>query len=99
MHLCEKCGGIAYWDSYHQAYICTRGNCGHLQYVPGSNYEMVIRKSPEEMSELFATIAGCPLNVMETCPDGHSPDQCRSAKDCWLAWLRQAKQNESESES
>lgn len=31
LELCEKCGHLAYWDSYFQSYCCTNANCGYIK--------------------------------------------------------------------
>lgn len=51
-HICKKCGGIAGWDSYYQSWICTR--CGDVERKPITNYDRLIRKTPEEMAKYIA---------------------------------------------
>lgn len=73
-HICKKCGGIAGWDSYFQSWICTR--CGDVERKPITNYDFLIRNTPEEMA---AWIADHPV-VSEY--DENNPQH-----KAWLEWL------------
>lgn len=43
----------------------------------------------EKLAMLLSSLAGCPLNVMETCPGKHKPTPKCSPRPCWLDWLQQ----------
>lgn len=77
-HICKKCGGIAGWDSYFQSWICTR--CGNEEPKPITHYDLLIRKTPEEMAK-FLTEYRCV----------HKAPHCKEAncEQCWLNWLKQ----------
>ena len=82
MKICPKCGGIAYYDSYHRAYVCTRSDCDYWEPKRPTNYERLISKSPEEMVEWLSrniVCARCP--VSEKCGRYSS---CESLLSMWL---------------
>lgn len=61
-----------------------------LQTKPITNYEMLIRKTPEELAS-FMNHGACPPgeDVSELCYDedgGSVPDICNL---CWLKWLKE----------
>ena len=81
-HICKKCGGIAGWDGYFNAWVCTR--CGDMERKPITNYDCIISKSPEELAEW---IAGDVLNL--------TGGSLKMATEAWLDWLKQETTNES----
>ena len=67
----------------------TTYGCNEGEPKPDTYYDRFISKTPEELAAVFSTIAGCPLNVMESCPNGMNIDENCSARRCWLSWLMQ----------
>lgn len=55
-----------------------------LQTKPITNYEMLIRKTPEELAEF---IGGDPMH--DICPNNCHDDLDRPCKVCVLDWLRE----------
>ena len=80
MKICPKCGGIADYDSYHHAFVCTRSDCEPRK---PTNYERLIYKSPEEMAEWIADNLDCAI-----CRTVH-PDKCgyKACKEIWFEWM------------
>lgn len=89
MRICPKCGGIAEYDSYHHAHVCTRSDCDYWEPKKPTNYERLISKSPEEMAEWIESLESpkCPTEEMyETCSKPHRNGwHCNG---CWLNWLK-----------
>lgn len=90
-HICKKCGGIAGWDSYFGLWICTR--CGNEEPKPITNYDLLIRKTPEELAELFESwIQDCGCNnvpCLGPCKENIKKYGDKSCQECWLDWLKQ----------
>ena len=85
-HICKKCGGIAGWDPYFQAWICTR--CGNMERKPITNADRIRAMSDEELAVFMFTANGCPMWVGDySCKEGNG---CHGAGNaCWLYWLKQ----------
>lgn len=85
-HICKKCGGIAGWDSYFQSWICTR--CGNEDPKPTTKYDLLIRKTPEEMAEFIGSDP-----MFDICPHNCYNDPGRPCEVCVLEWLKQEAKN------
>lgn len=85
-HICEKCGAIAYWDSYFQAIRCTRNDCDWM-IKPNSTHAEAIRvMSDEQMALYFKEAFICPYF-------GYPHNRCANEDPiicykCWLNWLK-----------
>lgn len=91
-HICKKCGGIAGWDSYYQSWICTR--CGDVERKPTTNYDLLIRKTPEELA---AWICKVQYREGDVCPPTHNCAVDKSCEKCWLDWLKEEAGTDAES--
>lgn len=95
IHLCDKSSGNKTASGYCATTACINpqySNIGTVQYGQGvqkrivTNYDRLVSKSPEELTEWIESIepAACPWR------DDHG-DNCRftHCRDCWLDWLKQ----------
>lgn len=76
--ICPKCGALAEWDSYFGGTRCTR--CDFVERPKPTNYERIIRKTPEELAEFLAEYRCV-----------HKAPHCMETNcaQCWSDWLRQ----------
>ena len=54
-----------------------------------TNYDLLIRKTPEELAEWFNTMNG----IDKICPDYGAHNCQESCRKCWLNWLEQEATN------
>lgn len=76
--ICPKCGAIAEWDPYFGGTRCNR--CDFVERPKLTNYDRIIRKTPEELAEFLAEYRCV-----------HKAPHCMETNcaQCWLDWLRQ----------
>ena len=85
---CYRDGGCGPYEMY-SCYECPASKSDYVQFKtkpkPQTNYDYVISKTPEELTEWIESIepAACPWR------DDHG-DNCRftHCRDCWLDWLK-----------
>lgn len=82
--ICPKCGSIAEWDSYFGGTRCTR--CDFVERPKPTNYDRIIRKTPEELASIFSKYVDCRLCPVERWHCDRDPAEC---KGVWLDWLKQ----------
>lgn len=75
------------------SYSATCVECGLLRknYKPITNYDLLIRKTPEEMAEKIGESIDCEVcKTMHHSESGECPSrQHQSCVDFWLDWLKQ----------
>lgn len=80
--LCDRCDQVSGCCLNYDGKPCQK-----LRSVEPNNYDRIRDMDVEEMSDMFSRIAGCPLNVMDNCPEGRQPDDSCNVRACWLIWL------------
>lgn len=82
-----KCNNCKRKD-YCEAHSIENDSCvasGYSDYVPQTNYDRIISKSPEELAELFSHMC-CPYSLGGEIECNIENKGC---KVCWLDWLKQ----------
>lgn len=72
-------------DHCSDVYIKT-GDHPAFQYAkPITNYDCIIRKTPEELADWISNV---PYREGDVCPPTHKCSLDMSCEKCWLAWLQ-----------
>ena len=85
--LCKKCHSETCWNAGRDTYITS---CSvFVPPKPVTNYDLLIRKTPEELAKWIVEIADC-----DECEEMHGFRMCDAApdkacEDCWAGWLMQ----------
>ena len=96
--ICPRCGTGGYvWYLDNSEYVAKCTNCNHYfrkddfpmcvldgAPKPVTNYDLLIRKTPEELAEF---IGGDPMH--DICPNDCFEDPDRPCKVCALKWLKE----------
>lgn len=87
-HICKKCGSIAGWDSYFQAWVCTR--CGNEEPKPITRADRFRSMTDDELAKYIdehtADAMWCNSPPFDCPPD-------KECVNCILNWLKEATEN------
>lgn len=78
--VCEKCGGISGWDSYFDAWICTR--CGDMVQKHITNGDKIRTMTNKELVDIYFYILN---NILR---------QYTNSRQGLLKWLEQEYKND-----